>query len=83
MKTKEKKDLFNKTIPELKLLLKEAKDSLFGFRMEHSKKKLKNTRSIFQKRKDIAKILTVIREKEFEDKNSSIVEKVEGGSRGQ
>lgn len=83
MKTKEKKDLFNKTVPELKLLLKETRDSLFTFRMEHSKKKLKNTRSIFQKRKDIAKILTVIREKEFEDKNSSIVEKVEGGSRGQ
>lgn len=68
MKTKEKKDLFTKTIPELKLLLKEAKESLFKMKMELSKKKLKDTRSIFKKRKDVAKILTVIKEKNFLEK---------------
>lgn len=67
MKTKEKKDLSTKNIKELRTMLKDAKNALFSLRMEKSQVKLKNPRSIFHKRKDIAKILTVLTRKEFED----------------
>lgn len=63
MKTKEKKDLFTKTEKELKKLLKEANETLLNFVMENKQNKLKNTRQIFWKRKEIAWILTALREK--------------------
>lgn len=66
MKTKDKKELFSKNIEELKSLLKSAQDVLFQLKLEKSQNKLKNTRSIFWKRKEIANILTVIRMKEME-----------------
>lgn len=43
-------------------LLKEQKE-LSNLRLEISVKKLKDTRKIFHKRKDISKILTVLNEK--------------------
>lgn len=67
MKTKDKKDLFTKNIKELRSMLSEARDALFNLKMEKSQNKLKNTRSIFMKRKEIARILTVLRGKEFEN----------------
>jgi len=68
MKTKDKKELSTKTIKELKMLLKEKKNELFSLIQEHAQKKLKNTRSIFWKKKEIAVISTILREKElFED----------------
>ncbi|HZJ18238.1 MAG TPA: 50S ribosomal protein L29 [Patescibacteria group bacterium] len=70
MKTKEKKDLFTKDIKELKSMVSEAKDVLFNLKMEKSQNKLKNTRSIFMKRKEIAIILTVLRRKELENAKS-------------
>ena len=66
MKTKDKKELFSKSIQELKNLLKSAEDVLFAMKLEKSQNKLKNTRSIFWKRKEIANILTVVRMKEME-----------------
>lgn len=63
MKIKEIKELKNKTKEELDILLKQVKDELFNLFQEHNLRKLKNTRSIFSKRKDIARILTVISEK--------------------
>ena len=65
MKIKEKKDLQQKSINELRLLLKQVKEELFSLRLEKVQKKLKNTSSIFQKRKNIARILTILKEKEF------------------
>jgi ribosomal protein L29 len=67
MKTKDKKDLFTKDIKELKNMLSEGRDALFSLKMEKSQNKLKNTRSIFMKRKEIARILTALRRKEFEN----------------
>lgn len=64
MKTKTKKELHVKTASELKTALKEAKEELFSLRLQKTQKKLKNLRSIFEKRKDIAKILTILKEKE-------------------
>ncbi len=60
MKTKDKKELFNKTEKELRAMFKDAKEELFNLRLEHAQNKLKNKRSIYTKRKEIAKILTVI-----------------------
>ncbi|MEK7551429.1 MAG: 50S ribosomal protein L29 [Patescibacteria group bacterium] len=67
MKTKDKKDLFTKTEKELKKLLLEAKDNLFNLRIDLSQNKLKNTTSLMLKRKEIAWILTALKEKEIEN----------------
>ncbi|GDX62361.1 hypothetical protein LBMAG33_6710 [Candidatus Levyibacteriota bacterium] len=64
MKTKEKKDLKEKSITELKQLLLDAKEILFTMRLDKVQYKTKNMRGVFNKRKDIAKIMTQIREKE-------------------
>lgn len=71
MKIKEKKELQQKSIKELKLLLQQVKEELFRLRLEKFQKKLKNTSSIFQKRKDIARILTILKEKEFKHAHST------------
>jgi ribosomal protein L29 len=67
MKTKQKKELFGKTINELKALLKEAKEALFNLNLEKVQNKLKNKRSIFVKRREIAQIQTAKRLKELEN----------------
>lgn len=67
MKTKDRKDMFTKTEKELKKILLDAKDSLFNLRIDLSQNKLKNTTSIVLKRKEIALILTALRQKEFEN----------------
>ncbi len=65
MKTKEKRELFTKTIDELRSLLKESRNELFDLKLSLSQKKLKNTREVFWKRKKIAMILTAMKEKSF------------------
>ncbi len=65
MKTKEKKELFTKTIAELGSLLKESRNELFDLKLSLSQKKLKNTKEVFWKRKKIAMILTAMKEKSF------------------
>lgn len=67
MKSKEKKEIFSKTIDELKKLLKETRDELFNIKLEFSQNKLKNPKELFWKRKKIAVILTAVREKEILD----------------
>jgi len=64
MKTKDKQAIRAKTLEELKTFLKEAKDALYLLKLEMSQNKLKNLRSIFWKRKEIARIATIINEKE-------------------
>ena len=71
MKTKDKLALHAKTLQELKTLQKEAKDALFLLKLEKSQNKLKNLRSIFWRRKEIARIATIIRGKEFENAKST------------
>lgn len=70
MKTKDKKELKVKTIDELKNLLKQVREELFNLKIENSRKKLKNTSLIYQKRKDKARILTTLREKELSDESN-------------
>lgn len=70
MKTRDKKQIKEKSLDELKTSLKEAKGILFSLKLEKSQNKLKNTRSIFLKRKEIAVILTELREREINAKNA-------------
>lgn len=65
MKTKNKKELSAKTIDELRKSLAEKRDELFLARQDLAQNKLKNVRSIFWKRKEIAQILSKIREKDL------------------
>ena len=67
MKTKDKKQLFEKNLKELRVTLREAKEQLFSLRLEKMQMKLKNARSIFLKRREIAQISTALREKELKN----------------
>ncbi len=64
MRIKEKKELFTKTIQELKKVLSETRQELFLLKQDLAQSKLKDTSTISRKRKDIARILTIIKEKE-------------------
>lgn len=68
MKIKDKKDIFTKSEKELKKSLQEAKDALFNFMLDNKQNKLKNTRQIFWKKKEIALILTALKEKSLSAK---------------
>ena len=55
--------MHEKTLPELKILLTEIKKALHEALMEKAQNKLKNTRLIFLKRKEIAQVKTILNEK--------------------
>lgn len=65
MKLKEKKQLREKTIKELQVLLAQTKDEDKALQFEHKRGKVKNTSSLLHKRKDIAKIYSILKEKEL------------------
>lgn len=65
MKSKDRKEIFTKPEKELKKMLQEAKDALLNFSLEIKQNKLKDTRSIFWKKKEIAWILTALKEREI------------------
>ncbi len=65
MKRKDIKELHTKTIKELNGLLSKAQEGLVHLRMEQEKKKSKNHRRFLEKRREIARIKTIIREKEL------------------
>lgn len=67
MKTKDKREILAKDIKELENLLKGARSELFNLKLEKTQNKLKNTRSVFLKRKEISLILTAIKQKEFKN----------------
>ena len=71
MKKADLKDLHTKTIDELKGMYKTYKTELMDLNIEKSQYKLKNTRSIFWKKKDMAKILTILRGKELSNEKSN------------
>lgn len=54
MKTTDKKALQEKSKEELQKQIKEAYNTLGQIRLDHAQNKLKNTRSIFLARKEIA-----------------------------
>ncbi|KKQ34156.1 MAG: 50S ribosomal protein L29 [Microgenomates group bacterium GW2011_GWA2_37_6] len=62
---KDLKEIYSKTEKELRDLVKEKREELFRLNLDLRQNKLKNTRSIFNTRKEIARLLTLIREKEL------------------
>ncbi len=64
MKRNDVKDLANKQPDELRKLLVQTRKDLFDIQMDMKLGKVKNTRSLFWKRKEIAYILTQIQRKE-------------------
>lgn len=71
MKTKEKKQLFERSEKELRKSLSETRDALFNLNLDNKQNKLKDTRSIFWKKKEIAWILTALKEKELTEKGAA------------
>lgn len=72
MKTNEIKSL---SIDELNAKVKELNQELFNLRFSHATRNLANPLAIRNVRRDIAKVKTVLREKE-------IAEKANGGNNG-
>ncbi|ACS79256.1 MULTISPECIES: 50S ribosomal protein L29 [Desulfovibrionaceae] len=62
MKAKELRELDNAALNEK---LAEARQELFNLRFQHATAQLENTQRLSDVKKDIAKILTVQREKEL------------------
>lgn len=71
MKTKDIKDLHTKTMEELSGMYKAAREELLELNLSKSQNKLKNLRSIFLKKKDIARVLTILKEKESKDEKNN------------
>ncbi len=63
MKKKDFNQLKEKTIEELKVLLAKAKLEALKIKMEQTRGKVKNVHTYLMKRKEIAKITTLINEK--------------------
>lgn len=72
MKTRDRKELHSKSKEELQKMLQDKKNELSAAQLEHTQFKLKNTRSLFTMRKDIARILTALQQtKEVTDGTSA------------
>ena len=64
MKTKELKEIRELSVEKLEEKLQELKKDLFMLRMQHATNQLDNPMQIASVKKDIARIMTIIREKE-------------------
>ena len=64
MKAKEIKDLRGLSVEKLEEKLQELKKDLFMLRMQHATNQVDNPMQIAAVKKDIARIKTIIREKE-------------------
>ena len=60
------KELHEMTVDELNTKLKELKEELFNLRFRHAIGQLENSAALSTCRKNIAKVKTVIREKELQ-----------------
>lgn len=68
-------EIANKSEKELKDLLVEKREELNKFLIDNKQNKLKNTSSIFNIRKEIARILTLVKEKEFAASKTAVESK--------
>ena len=69
MKRKEIKELHLKTNQDLKALLRKTQEELVKIRVDLQSGKLKDTQSVNKKRHDLARIKTVLRQKELNEKS--------------
>jgi large subunit ribosomal protein L29 len=58
------------TTEDLKNALKDSLDALENFRFQHSSGQLENYKSMSNARKDIARIKTVLKQRELAEKNN-------------
>lgn len=72
---KDVKEIYTKGEKELKVLLSEKRKELFNLQLDNKQNKLKNTRIIFNTRKEIARILTLLKEKQLMGENMPKEEK--------
>lgn len=68
MKLRDKKELHTRTVGELKKLIKDAEATLVSLKLEKEQYTLKNTRGLFNKRKEIAVLKTILANKEKNEK---------------
>ena len=59
------KDIKNKSLIELKTLSKDLKKELAKLKLDMISKKIKNVHTLSLKRKEIARVLTLVHEKEL------------------
>ncbi|HOJ48371.1 MAG TPA: 50S ribosomal protein L29 [Bacillota bacterium] len=64
------KEIREMTTAQLEKTLKEQKEELFKLRFQHSINQLDNPMKIVETKKTIARILTVLREKELAEKRA-------------
>ena len=64
MKAKEMKEIRGLSVEDLNTTLNELKKDLFMLRMQHATNQLDNPMQIAAVKKDIARVKTIIREKE-------------------
>ena len=62
------KELHELTTDELNVKLKELKEELFNLRFRHAVGQLENPASLKNCRKDIAKVMTILRQRELKVK---------------
>ncbi len=67
MRSNDRKALHAMESKELRKLLDEAASALVTLQIEHVQRKLKNTQSMYTKRKEIARIQTVLQEKDTQE----------------
>lgn len=65
MKKNELTQIKGLDLKDLRLKAKSIKDEIANLIMDKNMKKLKDLKIIFKKRKDLAKVLTIIRQKEL------------------
>ena len=65
------KELRENTLPELNKKLAELKDELFHLRFQLAINQLENPMRITAVKKDIARVKTIIREKEIQDSQNA------------
>lgn len=65
MKTKDRKELHNKTVAELASMLKDTHEALAKLVLDKAQNKVKNTSELSNLRRKIAVIKTILREKEL------------------
>ena len=68
MKNNEYKELLNKSSEELNTELKNKKSELFNLRFQLATGQLENTATITECKRDIARVLTIIRQRELSAK---------------
>ena len=66
MKKNDKADIFSRSLTELRKTLSDTRSEVNQLVLDNKQFKLKDNRSIFHKKKHMARILTAIKEKELE-----------------